>query len=202
MSRHTYDNASFRIDGKPFVGELTIEGANAKRFEDGAQVIVDNGHGTYTASVDVVIPGEDDLDEMAWRAIATPSAEASEVLDVLADALLERGSIRQVYEDTEEIPARDTFAEWMGMSARARSVREQAWEWAYERTQPPLIDRLRAIVRQLSPATVSDSTLEVAQPAETAEWYVAVRAAPLPRERRGFGNAPLGLRTKLKPWER
>lgn len=193
MTAHTYKNASVTIDGKAFASEeITISGVDAKRFQPGDKLAISDSRRTYEATVTLNVPDEDELDALAWRAIATPALEASGVLDVLADALLERGTIIDVLEDREPDP-NDYHGEWAGTYARVRSVREQAWDWARERAQPPLLDRIRAVL---------DSAATVIRPRSPIEWEVPMSFEPPRREHRGFGNAPLALRAKLKPWER
>ncbi len=70
--------------------------------------------GSYDFNVTMKI-GPHELAELACRALTTPSLDAQAALDVLVDALLERGIVRE--------PERDIAT---------NSVLVQAWAWAGE----------------------------------------------------------------------
>lgn len=79
----------------------------------------------------------DDLHELALRAVVTPSLEASDCLDVLTDALLERGLIK---------PRQPRMGKLVPGSSRHRKAlskavswrRMAAWWWARDATNTPL----------------------------------------------------------------
>lgn len=104
--------------------------------------------------------------DLAWLAVVTPSLDADDALEVLADALLERGLLR------EPDPPIESVLTLIGESGGLiPSVREQAWTWAREHTMPPLLERLR---RLASPSpTIADLFLE--RDASARDFWLSIR---------------------------
>jgi hypothetical protein len=138
VTRHTYDNAEITIGGVPLPkpGRVFIVHG---RLEGPPEPLPDFVPGNFSvkpyefeATMKLVDAG-DELDELAWQAVCTPSLGASSALDVLIDARLARGEL--------DSPLQAFFTP----EAWARRRREAAFEWAQDRTGGPFFRVLRAM---------------------------------------------------------
>jgi hypothetical protein len=143
---HTYRDATVSLGGLVLPGTMMVEAVERSRTRD---PVMRAAKGTYDVNLDMTLPkrAPDPLDDLAWQAVATPSLDASAALDVLADALLERGTISAPLADTPRVYAVRTadgaLDEPMTNALRPKSVREQAWAWAKERaTRLTFFDKL------------------------------------------------------------
>ncbi len=92
----------------------------------------------------------DALEALAWSAVATPSLDAPGSLDVLVDALLERGVIHEPWK--AEAGLSREVRRRAGRRARGYLLL-QAWEWAKRAAiVAPLVAALEAIERDELPS--------------------------------------------------
>lgn len=152
------------------------------------------------------------LADIARQALTTPLLDASAALDVLADALLVEGLIKEPWGPSKKsVRERDR--------RRARNyVLSQALEWARSQNRERLVVGVdpalnfdvgmtlytsdltgRAVITSIDRAA---GTIELQPLSGLVEPSSGWRYSPYKKDRRGIGNAPLALRTKLKPWER
>lgn len=76
-----------------------------------------------------------DLEPLAWEAVVTPSLGAHAALDVLADALLERGAIREPWKPVKRSGLATKTAARSAKRSR-RYVLGAAFEWAKRAVLP------------------------------------------------------------------
>lgn len=158
---------------------------------------------------------DDELTVLALVAVATPSLDAPASFAVLTDVLLELGYVTEPDEEPDLAPGATIngytydFSTFTLSRRRPQTASEAAWEWAQERTALPFIDRLHAVLESVyltppRPFIVPPSMFDEldAEPEWAATRWRADAADPRRSERLGFGGAPLGLRARLRRWER
>lgn len=109
---------------------------------------------------------DDALHELAAKAVVTPEIGASEAFAILVDMLLEAGLIQDVLDEDQDLLFEDESVTLRivdgGISRRPDTTLEQAWKWAHEATDLPLIERMTAEWKRIVPPWLQGPNLETA----------------------------------------
>lgn len=124
-------------------------------------------------------------DDLALRALSTPSVDAPDALDVLIDVLLEAGLLEDtaIERSLAELPA-----EWRGEPANA--LRRRAFQWA-KRQHAPIPNPMQQLV------TIVIAALEDRRASALDEFPHAVVGVVAPFNLRIHFMAPVGLDRRL-----